>query len=275
MGNLIDCLRPNERRGSKPRCHLLTHGSREQVAAALTELAAPFARVAASDRWMPDGFVDLEEAQLHRAPRLVSRDLGEKLRSWWLAPASVRARTPNFDIASTCTFVDDDKPGLLLVEAKAHDEELGKESGGRLVGPGSSEDSKASHDRIGACVDEARQGLEQLTALPWSISRDFRYQMSNRFAWAWKLASSGVPVVLIYLGFLRADEMRDKGKPFADADEWECLVRGHSAHLVPPQAWGRKWGTAPTMIVPLIRSQERSLEASGWQAAEVLASKTA
>jgi len=29
------------------------------------------------------------------------------------------------------------------------------------------------------------------------------------------------------------------------------------------------------MIVPLIRSQERSLEASGWQAAEVLASKTA
>ena len=45
MGSLIDCLRPNERRGSKPRCHLLTHGSREQVAAALTELAAPFARV--------------------------------------------------------------------------------------------------------------------------------------------------------------------------------------------------------------------------------------
>ena len=38
--------------------------------------------------------------------------------------------------------------------------------------------------------------------------------MSNRFAWAWKLASSSVPVVLIYLGFLRADEMRDKGKPF-------------------------------------------------------------
>ena len=28
--------------------------------------------------------------------------------------------------------------------------------------------------------------------------------MSNRFAWAWKLADLGVPVVLVYLGFFRA-----------------------------------------------------------------------
>jgi hypothetical protein len=39
---------------------------------------------------------------------------------------------------------------------------------------------------------------------PFHISRDNRYQMSNRFAWSWKLASVGVPVVLVYLGFVGA-----------------------------------------------------------------------
>lgn len=35
--------------------------------------------------------------------------------------------------------------------------------------------------------------------------------MSNRFAWAWKLATMEVPVVLVYLGFLNATEMGDQG----------------------------------------------------------------
>jgi crotonobetainyl-CoA:carnitine CoA-transferase CaiB-like acyl-CoA transferase len=31
----------------------------------------------------------------------------------------------------------------------------------------------------------------------WSLSVDSHYQICNRFAWAWKIASLGVPVVLI------------------------------------------------------------------------------
>lgn len=55
--------------------------------------------------------------------------------------------------------------------------------------------------------------------LPWAISRDSRYQKSNRFAWACKLAGLGLPVVLMYLGFVRADEMRDRRAPLADAGD--------------------------------------------------------
>ena len=71
MSSLLERLQPKERRASKPRCHLLTQGSPNAVAARLTALVAPFARVASSDRWKPEGFGDLEETQLHKAPRLL------------------------------------------------------------------------------------------------------------------------------------------------------------------------------------------------------------
>jgi hypothetical protein len=66
-----------------------------------------------------------------------------------------------------------------------------------------------------------------------AISRDSHYQMSNRFAWSWKLAEYGIPVVLVYLGFLNASEMVDRGDPFANQDSWESLVMAHSSPLFP------------------------------------------
>ena len=50
MNLLLERLKPRERRGSKPRCHLLAHGTADVVAARLTALAAPFARVDPNDR---------------------------------------------------------------------------------------------------------------------------------------------------------------------------------------------------------------------------------
>jgi hypothetical protein len=122
---LLNRLPAKCRRGSKPRCHLLTHGSPAQVAARLTDLIAPWGKVTEKDHWMPQGFDDIEEAQLHDAPRLLPDDICKSLQSWWLA---ARATTPNWDIASTCTI--EGKKGLLLIEAKAHDVELiGEEKG--------------------------------------------------------------------------------------------------------------------------------------------------
>lgn len=262
---LFQELHPKERRGSKPRCHLLTHGPAAEVAARLSELAAPFAQVSPDDRWMPQGFVDTEEAQLHKALRLLNSDHCAQLRRWWLAPASVRAKSPNFDIASTCEI--EGKPGLLLVEAKAHDEELIKESLGRRLTSDASggvhkteaeeamlKDRLTSHETIGSAIAEACNGLAKATGLPWQLSRDSHYQMSNRFAWAWKLAELGVPVVLIYLGFLHADEMADRGKPIADHSDWQRLVLSHSAPLFPAEAWGRRWLVNAQPFVALIRS---------------------
>src|SRR5687767_2485216 len=104
MNELLLRLRANERRGSKPRCHSLTHGSPEDVSRRLTQLAGGWATVAPSDRWMPEGFDVCTEAQLHKASRLVDGNLRRRLGEWWLPADRLEARTPNFDIASTCVI---------------------------------------------------------------------------------------------------------------------------------------------------------------------------
>jgi len=45
MSQLIERLPVKARRGSKPRCHLLTHGTRQEVADRLTDLIHPWGQV--------------------------------------------------------------------------------------------------------------------------------------------------------------------------------------------------------------------------------------
>ena len=47
----------------------------------------------------------------------------------------------------------------------------------------------------------------------------------------------GVPVVLVFLGFLNATEMSDKGHPFCDDADWEACVKAHAKHRVPKGMW--------------------------------------
>ena len=103
-------------------------------------------------------------------------------------------------------------------------------------------------------------GLATATQLPWRIFRDSHYQMSNRFAWAWKLTDLSIPVVLVYLGFLEAGEMADRGEPFGDHDAWDALVRAHSAPLCPAEIWNRRWLVNGVPFAPLIRSLEQPLD---------------
>lgn len=255
MSSLLERLKPRERRGSKPRCHLLTHGSPDAAAARLTALAAPHANVSACDRWMPEGFYYTHEATLPEAERLLPADVRRELKRWWLAAPTPTTQTPNWDIASTCTI--EGKAGILLVEAKAHDEELIKEEVGKWPPDASaSEDSHRNHLQIGDAIRDASATLSESTGLPWSLSRDWNYQMSNRFAWAWKLADLGIPVVLVYLGFLRAAEMRDMGKPLDDAADWRSLVKNHSQALFPEAVWDQRWKCGGQPLIPLIRSLE-------------------
>ena len=176
------------------------------MASRLNVLAEPWASVSSDDCWMPEGFCRTQEAELDKAIRLLPRQ-GErdKLRSWWLVVSSRNTRTPNWDIASTCTI--DGRKGLILVEAKAHDTELYNETGGKSLDVSATANSRRNHAKIGKAIDEANVGLADQTGRRWSLSRDNRYQMSNRFAWSWKIAELGYPVVLIYLGFLEAEEM--------------------------------------------------------------------
>ena len=57
------------------------------------------------------------------------------------------------------------------------------------------------------CIKEANAALADQTELDWALSHERRYQMANRIAWSRKLTELGYPVILVYLGFLRAEEM--------------------------------------------------------------------
>ena len=239
MKSLIERLNPKGRRGSKPRCHILTHGPQDRVANVLSALASPFASVSVDDCWMPVGFDEVLEAELNKAPRLLSTEVRAQLGSWWLPADRQSATTPNFDISSTCKVGG--VPGLLLVEAKAHVQELTKEEAGRALGTDAFVHRKASHGTIGHAIAEAADGLALAMSARCRISRDAHYQMSNRFAWAWKLTQLDVPVVLVYLGFLGAEEMADISAPFAESSDWLQRVKSHGAALFEMDPWERTW----------------------------------
>jgi len=230
-----------------------------EVAARLTKLIAPFGAISPEDKWMPQGFEQIDEAELHKAVRLLGEGECAEIRRWWFAlfRGGIQ-KGPSFDIACTCSVAGTTatKPGILLIEAKAHDDELIKEEAGKPLRTNPSAGMKSNHARISEVIQAANSQFRAATACEWSLSRDARYQMSNRFASACKLAELGYPVILVYLGFLKANEMADRGKPFASAAEWEALVKLHSEPLFPAAVWNQPWTLNRQSFVPLIRSVE-------------------
>ena len=251
------------KRGSQPRCVSFMHGGRAEVAQRLTNLVnCAGVRVDPDFPWMPtglpiqkaDGSWDVtpaKEAILDLPNPLLSPDESQLLRNWWLRHAKGRGNTPNWDIASTC-LVDEQK-GLLLIEAKAHGNEL--EAGGKKLDVEASDKSCENHKQIGQVIADAAASLQRDTKFCCAISRDQRYQMSNRFAMASKLTEMGYAVVLVYLGFLNADEMSDQGKLFHSAASWEGTVEKHSDILFPKEVWGGRWVVNGRPFPPVIRSQ--------------------
>lgn len=237
-----------EQRGSRARCVLLTEGSRDDVADRLTHIAAPFARIDPDQHvWMPGGFSAPAEAKLGEATRLLSSEHRSLVTDWWLA-VRTRANTPNWDIAATATIGD--RQGLLLVEAKAHTTELKRAGHGiRNV------DNLA---RIRGAIEEASRALSSRDS-EWCLSCDSHYQLANRFAWSWKLASLEIPVVLVYLGFLNAVEMMDQGAPFRTPVAWEEAVRAHAVGVLPDGVWENPIEVAGTPVNAIIRAVELPL----------------
>ena len=138
----------------------------------------------------------------------------------------------------------------MLVEAKAHAAEL-KRAGHGIA-------NEQNLGRIRGAIDEAKAALGKFGS-GWCLSCDSHYQLANRFAWSWKLASLGIPVVLVYLGFLNASEMADQGEPFRDTKAWERCVLGHSAGVVPPGVWEDGVDVSGTPLRAIIRSVELPL----------------
>ncbi len=237
-------------RGSLLRCLLMMNFPRHHTAELLTSLTQlPNAVISSdSDFWMPRGLRDYRETTLVDSSDFLTPDRCKALTDWWLEKLR-GANLPNWDIASTCTI--EGIKGLLLVEAKAHDKELSETGKSHPT----TSNSQMNHKHIGIAIEQANAGLNN-TIKGWALSRDSYYQLSNRFAWSWKLASLRVPVVLIYLGFLNAVEMFDQGQPFDNAKIWEKAIRSHAKDRVPDNAWNRRLDIDGTPLWALIRSME-------------------
>jgi hypothetical protein len=225
----------------------MMEGSREEVANRLTRLVdLPDVVVSPDDKWMPcgkplkreDGKWDTkptDEAQFGNPKKrttLLQPEIHRKLTDWRLAVHQGIMTTPNWDITSTCTVRGE--PGLLLVEAKAHAVAL--DLRGKRLNRAASLNSQENHKQIGWAIAKASDGLASTTGKPWGLSRDHHYQLSNRFAWSWKLASLGIPVVLLYLGFLNAQDMAEP--LFRSEAEWTRAIRDHCRSAVDERCWG-------------------------------------
>lgn len=233
-------FRRRELKGSRLRCLMATSLGDKNVAAFINQMVRPHAHVSQTDTWQPRGLLDGDEARLGEAVDFLPLEQREMLTAWWLAVRE-RANTPNWDIVSTCQV--EGRRGLVIVEAKAHRGELHRDG----KGAGNVENDK----RISTAVAAASDALGGATA-GWRLCTDTHYQLCNRFAWAWKVASLGVPVVLVYLGFLDADEMGDGA--LKTPEDWRSCLLGHAAGVIPSDAWEQRLQAGSSWFVPIIRA---------------------
>ena len=253
MDPLLNQLPDKERRGSRPRCLMLTHGNPAQVAARLVEMMKCDDIVIdhRRHRWAPRGFINPNEIRLEKVPDFLPHGYAERLSDWWLA---IRrgANTPNWDIVSQATIGGHE--GLILFEAKSHEAELS--AAGKPPG------NPANHKQISHAIREASDALKQLGP-GWNLSQDTHYQLANRFAWGWKIAAMGMPVILVYLGFLNAREMVGRNL-ISDNPTWEKMVKEYAGESVPDAAWGASLRVVNgAMFRPLIRTMRVDLDGSG------------
>ena len=247
-----------DKRGSRPRCVLLVDGPRHAVAARLTNLVGlASVTVSPNDFWMPRGKPvrmgrgwdkkPAAEARLDRDVRFVGPEVRRHLLDWWLSVVP-RANTPNWDVASTCKV--ERKEGLLLVEAKARRNELSEAGKSKP----STDNGWKNDERIRSAIEQANAGLAIVTRGTWRLSRDHHYQLANRFAWSWKLTQLGVPVVLLYLGFLNADDMTPPDALFRSQDDWARALKDHARGVVEDSCWENRLDVNGTAFRPLIRA---------------------
>ena len=250
-------------RGS--RKHILDWVESPQFIAELTEMLKPVnAVIPAAAAYLPKGYASPREARLDSldAGLAVVESVREPLRNWWLEHHR-GANTPNWDLVVECEI--EGRPGLVLVEAKANWPELKVE--GKSSKPEDSPNSRANHDRIRDAIAEARAGLG-VVAPGIDIRIDSHYQLANRVAFLWKLATLGIPTVLVYLGFTGDEGIRDAGAPFEDDADWRHAFSDYTKNQIPASIFERRLelGAAPAWF--LVRSRavlEQSAARAGYR----------
>jgi len=180
------------------------------------------ANITSDDKWMPEGIDKPKESTLNTFLRGKFDTIpNNAILKWWTLHGT---RGPNWDLLSTCTI--NGERGVLLVEAKAHKGEL--DTSGKRLKKSASDNSEENHKNVLKAINQANKTInEQIEGV--TISRDCCYQFSNRVAHAWWLADKGIPVVMLYLGFLNCTDM-DNGsyKLFETDEDWQTCFRKHA-----------------------------------------------
>lgn len=241
-------------KGSRLRCILYTNTSKDVFINSLLDLINPRSlgisvEIEEDCVCYPNGYVNVDEVKLGKRNKLVTASERIELNDWWLGRKTESSRdkdTPNWDIA--CGAKINSKDGLILVEAKAHKDELWKK------------DDKSGADPLGSLIHIDNALQEASAALNnhvsgWKLSHNEHYQISNRFAWSWKLASMNIPVILIYLGFLNAHDMKSS-LTFESSEDWTKCVAEYAKDIIPFETWGSEVKTKQASFFPIIRSVE-------------------
>jgi hypothetical protein len=243
------CFKTKELKGSRLRCLIMTSGGKGRVAQNLQELIQHNGVVDSNlDTWAPGGFLEPKEVQLNHSIQFFPDHERDNLRDWWLVEGN---RTPEWDLVSTFAPTDDGD-GMILAEAKAHHSELS-------VSDNCGSENDLNLIQIETAILEANASLNRIHP-GWNMVRDGHYQLCNRFAWSWKLATMGYHVILVYLGFLHAEEMGDF---FHTHDDWHGAVINYSDGLIPVNAWGTKIPVGGGSILPLIVSCDQQSSFNG------------
>ena len=211
------------------------------------DLFSGFAEIGGMDVCRPRSTEEPDEYTLRtflQNTRLVDWYAHAKFDAWWVPE---EYKNPTWDLL--CTARVEGKRGLVLVEAKAHLSEL-KEDGKELAS-GASAQSQANHNRIAECIADASHALD--AALPGTVnlSVNSHYQLANRIASAWKLASCGLPVVLLYLGFTGDTYFEDY---FRTDEEWQKTMQDHLAGVFPHECVNTPLEIEGTPLTILTRS---------------------
>lgn len=215
------------------RMHVLDWLETEDFIPALQQLVATTGFTVPHDGLrQPRGRIDPSESTLTGtgAPFL-SASQKAVISEWWLVH-SRGSKLPTWDLVARARD-GHGQPALILVEAKAHRTELKSDGKARAIRKSIAEQARsdANHEKIGAAIHGASAALRN--SLPGiAISRDASYQFSNRIAFAWKLASLGVPVALIYLGFI-GDQSISPKEYIQSIDHWRTAFLEHVEPLFP------------------------------------------
>lgn len=238
----------NFQRGSRKHVLDWLDLGREPFRNSLNQLLLPCdAEVTTTDCWMPVGRSSPNEARLGwNSLGVLTKEVQQKLTDWWLA-YPIGANTPNWDLATSASISG--KRGLVLIEAKAYEGEL-ERAGKRIF---SNQRGECNHKQIGKAINEARECLTPI-APGIQISRDRYYQVSNRIAFCWKLATLRVPVILMYLGFLNDRGLLPPLRRFEDAAQCDKLIRLYLSQVFPESCIGQRLECGEASFQVIIRS---------------------